>query len=71
VSLDRPVAGAGTRYPIHAAALERHLVWASDFAVAGDVDLAVDAIRDARAALGELHGSDAPRDVGEQSFGPT
>ena len=71
MSLDRPVAGAGTRYPIHATALERHLVWACDYAAAGDVDLAVDAIRDAHAALGELHGTDAPRDFGEQSFGTT
>ncbi len=57
MSVDRPIAA---RYPILARALERHLAWARDFAVAGDFDLAVDAIRDARATLGELHGSDAP-----------
>jgi hypothetical protein len=68
VSLEHLVAGAGTRYPMLATAVERHLEWARDFAGAGDVDLAVDAIRDARAALGELHVRDIPRGVGERSF---
>ena len=54
MSLDRPVAGARTPYPILADALRRHLEWAHDFAVAGDVDLAVDALRDAQATFGEL-----------------
>jgi hypothetical protein len=68
VSLNRLVGGAGMRYPMLATAVARHLVWARDFTVAGDVDLAVDAIRDAHAAWGELHVWDTPRGVGEQSF---
>jgi hypothetical protein len=55
VSLDPAVAGAG--YPVLASAFERHLGWARDFAIAGDIDSAVDAIRDAHAAFGELHTS--------------
>jgi len=66
MSLNRPVTAAGTRYPILVTAVERHLAWARDFAVAGDVDLAVDAIRDAQAAMGELHAWDRPRGVGRQ-----
>ncbi len=57
MSLDRAAARAGIRYPLLAIALERHLAWARDFALAGDVDSAVDAIRDAHAALGELRTS--------------
>ena len=68
MSLDRPVAGARTPYPILADALRRHLEWAHDFAVAGDVDLAVDALRDAQAAFGELHDADPLRDAGEHWF---
>jgi hypothetical protein len=58
VSLDPAVARARTSYPVLASALERHLGWARDFAIAGDVDSAVDAIRDAHATLGELRTSD-------------
>jgi hypothetical protein len=54
VSLD---ADARTRYPVLASAVERHLGWARDFAIAGDVDSAVDAIRDAHATFGELRTS--------------
>ena len=56
-----PVVAARTRYPVLATALERHLEWARDFALAGDLDSAVDAIRDAHAAFAELHAADAPR----------
>jgi hypothetical protein len=52
---------ARARYPVLASALERHLGWARDFAIAGDIDSAVDAIRDAHAAFGELRTS-APAD---------
>jgi hypothetical protein len=45
---------AGVRYPLLASAIERHLTWARDFAIAGDVDSAVDAIRDAHATSAEL-----------------
>jgi hypothetical protein len=61
VSLDRAAAHAGTRYPVLAMALERHLAWARDFALAGDVDSAVDAIRDAHATFGELRTADDTR----------
>ena len=46
--------GARVRFPVLADAIERHLGWARDFAAAGDVDSAVDAIRDAHATLAEL-----------------
>lgn len=49
------------RYPLLASAVERHLAWARDFALAGDVDSAVDAIRDAHATSSELRSS-APAD---------
>jgi hypothetical protein len=52
-----------TCYPSLAAALERHLDWARDFARAGDLDSAVDAIRDAHATLAELRVTDAPGSV--------
>ena len=45
------------RYPVLAAAVERHLAWAREFATAGDLESAIDALRDAHAASGELHGS--------------
>jgi hypothetical protein len=45
------------RYPLLASAVERHLAWARDFALAGDVDSAVDAIRDAHATSSELRSS--------------
>jgi hypothetical protein len=44
-------------YPLLATAVERHLAWARDFVLAGDVDSAVDAIRDAHAASAELRSS--------------
>jgi len=49
------------RYPVLASALERHLGWARDFAIAGDVDSAVDAIRDAHATFGEMRSADDAR----------
>ena len=61
MSLDRAVARAGMHYPVLASALERHLAWARDFALAGDVDSAVDAIRDAHATFGELRTADDTR----------
>jgi len=57
VSHDPSVAAARMRFPVLAGAFERHLGWARDFAVAGDVDSAVDAIRDAHATLAELRAS--------------
>jgi hypothetical protein len=51
-----PVAAHAYRppYPLLASAVERHLAWARDYAIAGDVDSAVDAIRDAHATSAEL-----------------
>jgi hypothetical protein len=57
VSRDPFLTGARMRFPVLAGAVERHLGWAREFAVAGDVDSAVDAIRDAHAALAELRAS--------------
>jgi hypothetical protein len=57
VSLDAAYIAARTRYPVLARALDRHLGWARDYAIAGDVDSAVDAIRDAHATFGELRTS--------------
>jgi hypothetical protein len=54
VSHDPALAAARTRFPVLASAVERHFSWAREFAVAGDVDSAVDAIRDAHATLAEL-----------------
>ena len=51
------------RYQLLASATERHLAWARDFALAGDVDSAVDAIRDAHATSAELRTS-ASADAG-------
>ena len=62
MSLDAAYIVARTRYPVLANALERHLGWARDFAIAGDVDSAVDAIRDAHATLAELRTSSLPGD---------
>ena len=50
-------------YPVLVAALERQLAWARDFARSGDVESAVDAIRDARAILAELRPPGAPESV--------
>jgi hypothetical protein len=47
------VAPIRARYPLLASAVERHLAWARDFALAGDVDSAVEAIRDAHATSAE------------------
>ena len=54
MSLDAAVPPAQGRYRLLANATERHLAWARDFALAGDVDSAVDAIRDAHATSAEL-----------------
>ena len=62
MSLDAAYIAARTRYPVLASALDRHLGWARDFAIAGDVDSAVDAIRDAHATLAELRTSGFPGD---------
>jgi hypothetical protein len=61
VSLDPVMTRARTRYPVLASALERHLAWARDFALAGDVDSAIDAIRDAHATFGEIRPSNDMR----------
>jgi hypothetical protein len=57
VSRDPYAARSRRRFPVLASAVERHLGWARDFAIAGDVDSAVDAIRDAHATFAELHAS--------------
>ena len=62
MSLDAAYIAARTRYPVLAGALDRHLGWARDFAIAGDVESAVDAIRDAHATLAELRTSAFPGD---------
>jgi hypothetical protein len=54
MSLDSAVPPVRARFPLLASAVERHLAWARDFAIAGDVDSAVDAIRDAHATSAEL-----------------
>jgi hypothetical protein len=41
-------------FPVHALALERHAVWARDFAAAGDLEASIDEIRDIRALASEL-----------------
>jgi hypothetical protein len=55
MSLDAAVPPGRARYPLLANAIDRHLAWARDFAIAGDLDSAVDAIRDAHATSAELH----------------
>jgi hypothetical protein len=57
------VARVRARFPLLASATERHLAWARDFALAGDVDSAVDAIRDAHATSAEMRTS-ASADAG-------
>jgi hypothetical protein len=54
MSLEAAVPPARAGYPLLARAVERHLAWARDFALAGDLDSAVDAIRDAHATSAEL-----------------
>lgn len=56
------LAPARARYPQLAKAVERHLTWAREFALAGDVHSAVDAIRDAHATSAELRASSPPDD---------
>lgn len=60
MSVDPDVIAARTRFPLLVSALVRHLGWARDFAIAGDVDSAVDAIRDASATFAEMRATDAP-----------
>jgi hypothetical protein len=57
VSHDPSTGGARMHFPVLASAVERHLGWARDFAVAGDIDSAIDAIRDAHATVAELRAS--------------
>jgi len=47
-------------YPLLAAALERHLTWSRDFAAAGDLESAIEAINDAHATYAEMSAVDAP-----------
>jgi hypothetical protein len=51
------------RYPLLVAALERHLTWSRDFAAAGDLESAIEAIQDAHATFAELRAVDAPAAV--------
>jgi hypothetical protein len=46
------------RYPLLTDARNRHLAWACEFSIAGDIDSAIDALRDAHATSAELRGSD-------------
>ena len=55
MSLDAAVPPRASPDHLLASAMERHLAWARDFANAGDVDSAIDAIRDAHATSAELH----------------
>jgi hypothetical protein len=57
VSADSATRAAQERYPALATALQRHLAWACDFATAGDLDSAIEALRDAHAASAELRSS--------------
>ena len=52
-----PSTGGADALSVLASAVERHLGWARDFAVAGDIDSAIDAIRDAHATVAELRAS--------------
>jgi hypothetical protein len=54
MSREPAAAGAQSRYPLLTAALERHLTWTREFAAAGDLESAAEAIRDAHAAIAEL-----------------
>jgi hypothetical protein len=63
VSAESATRAAQERYPALAAALRRHLTWACEFATAGDLDSAIEALRDAHAASAEL------RSPGEHSLG--
>jgi hypothetical protein len=60
MSPDPAAAGARERYPLLAAALERHLTWTRDFAAVGDLESASEAIRDAHATFAELSAAAAP-----------
>ena len=59
VSADSATGATHARYPSLAAALERHLAWACDFATAGDLESAIEALRDAHATSAELRSSGA------------
>jgi hypothetical protein len=39
---------------VHRSSIERHASWARDFAVVGDLDAAMEALRDVRALAGEM-----------------
>jgi hypothetical protein len=53
-----PAAAERRRYPELGAALQRNLVWACDFAIAGDLESAIEALRDAHAAAAETRAVD-------------
>jgi hypothetical protein len=53
-----PAAAVRRRYPELGAALQRNLVWACDFAIAGDLESAIEALRDAHAAAAETRAVD-------------
>ena len=42
------------RYPLHSRAIDRHAVWARDFAAAGALAAAADELRDIAAIVTEL-----------------
>jgi hypothetical protein len=47
------------RFPHHAAALDRHLLWAMDHAAVGERDASEDALLDLRAVAAEIIVADA------------
>jgi hypothetical protein len=49
-------------HAVHALALERHALWARDFAAAGDLESSIDEIRDVRALAAELRVGDGDLD---------
>jgi len=59
MSLDSAAGTAQERYPVLTCAMNRHLAWAREFATAGDLDSAIDALRDAHATSAELRASNS------------
>ena len=54
MSVESAAGAAHERFPELTGALQRHLAWTREFAIAGDLDSAMDALRDAHATSGEL-----------------
>jgi hypothetical protein len=54
--------GTAESYPLLTGAMNRHLAWACEFSTAGDLDSAIDALRDAHATSAELRASSSGLD---------